>query len=808
MPKELVVVVHGVGVREAGVTADLLSLALDHDEEREAQVQRRRRAPSGGSGPVPFGAEASGLPAPGRQWVPVTSDDFHLREPQRYRSGALHATFGARLRRYRCDAAEGRRDRVVADFYWGDISGTGGDLWRVLLGFVKIVLGLAHVLRENAQSVWPGGKGADPWMRRLASLAALVLHGPVLALNLILLGGVGVTWAAEALGRAAVAAGLADPAAWQPVALAVAAALAAGAVLVQRRLAGLASRILRSSLLAAGLLVLLALAGIALFLAVADVRISIGLAAIAAGWAAGARAYAYLLRHLADWMMIGGVLVLVLIPLEGWPLTSLARAGSGLCSLPDGAACAPPWPQVYQLGSWLLGLTVAFWGAAIAAGLVLWLAGALRRRDPMAPEAPVDLLAAVIGLMTMLAFILIAAVWGTVRSLLPASAAVEQALALSLPAVLVLGLAVLASGLVFLRSGAERLKRPSDYLRGGFGPDRRAERHRLIVARPVLALCRGFLVLLALLLAVEILADMPGVGNRLQDPLKAINGWMQGQSGTVLALMAGAAALAVGVLRAPLATGIGIATDVIVYLNSYGWPKPPAAGQMPGDAGGPEAPDGGGPAPAAGTAPAAAGLADGSTGRTLLERAGLGWLGRSWLAPAAGEDRPPHGYWLRERIQDRLRTLLEALLRNEAPDRLCIVSHSQGTVIALDVIARLDGLTLPGGGVRLVTMGSPYTHIYHRFFPRAFPSHRRRAPLLPDAEGGRLVGWVNLFRVDDFVGTHIDAPRNRALGGPPGAWPREVALPRGGHTMYWIDGEAYAPLRAAVAGRMDGPGKP
>jgi hypothetical protein len=41
MPKELVVVVHGVGVREAGISTDLLSLALDPDPPKAPAAQER-----------------------------------------------------------------------------------------------------------------------------------------------------------------------------------------------------------------------------------------------------------------------------------------------------------------------------------------------------------------------------------------------------------------------------------------------------------------------------------------------------------------------------------------------------------------------------------------------------------------------------------------------------------------------------------------------------------------------------------------------------------------------------------------------
>ena len=80
MHKELVVVVHGVGVREAGVATDMVSLALHREAPLAGQEQA---APQAGD------------------WVPHASDDFHLREARRFAAGPLRRTFGARLRRYR-----------------------------------------------------------------------------------------------------------------------------------------------------------------------------------------------------------------------------------------------------------------------------------------------------------------------------------------------------------------------------------------------------------------------------------------------------------------------------------------------------------------------------------------------------------------------------------------------------------------------------------------------------------------------------------------------------------------------------------
>ena len=150
--------------------------------------------------------------------------------------------------------------------------------------------------------------------------------------------------------------------------------------------------------------------------------------------------------------------------------------------------------------------------------------------------------------------------------------------------------------------------------------------------------------------------------------------------------------------------------------------------------------------------------------------------------PRPGDDeegaRPRTAYVRRERIRERLRQVLEVLVERARPGRLTIVAHSQGTVAAVDVLA--EGLP-PNvrrvvGECGLVTMGSPLTHLYQHYFPNEYP------PLADSRWDGlrAAVGadWLNLFRIDDFVGTGIE---------PGAAWPVDQPVDRGGHTGYWTD---------------------
>jgi hypothetical protein len=131
---------------------------------------------------------------------------------------------------------------------------------------------------------------------------------------------------------------------------------------------------------------------------------------------------------------------------------------------------------------------------------------------------------------------------------------------------------------------------------------------------------------------------------------------------------------------------------------------------------------------------------------------------------------------LRCRIEWRFRCALDELLKDPEITHLAVVAHSQGTVIAVSVLAEAATAEKARGlrEVRLLTMGSPFSHLYQHYFPRQYPP-------LDDGQWGSLKSlltrWVNIYRVDDFVGTKV-AGRH--------GWPIEnVGVAAGGHTNYW-----------------------
>ncbi|KIC50743.1 hypothetical protein [Tateyamaria sp. ANG-S1] len=107
---------------------------------------------------------------------------------------------------------------------------------------------------------------------------------------------------------------------------------------------------------------------------------------------------------------------------------------------------------------------------------------------------------------------------------------------------------------------------------------------------------------------------------------------------------------------------------------------------------------------------------------------------------------------LRNDINRRFTRVLHYTLETMTPSRITIISHSQGTVIATQMLqsGRVHDLLAKYGNppVTLITMGSPVTQVYRHYFPHAFKVSTDKMP------DGLL--WHNIYRIDDYVGTRID----------------------------------------------------
>jgi hypothetical protein len=155
--------------------------------------------------------------------------------------------------------------------------------------------------------------------------------------------------------------------------------------------------------------------------------------------------------------------------------------------------------------------------------------------------------------------------------------------------------------------------------------------------------------------------------------------------------------------------------------------------------------------------------------------------------------RPAKSYPLWESILARFDDVLQSTIADmgDGEKRIVVLSHSQGTTIALAGLGlmKVDGAlrtpTFGGVQVDLVTMGSPVDHLYRYYM-------RTRYSLPPDA-GPRGMRWINVYRIDDFIGTRIDTATS--------GHPMNLAVDPRGHTDYWRDREVLEHLVPFVLGR-------
>jgi hypothetical protein len=198
-----------------------------------------------------------------------------------------------------------------------------------------------------------------------------------------------------------------------------------------------------------------------------------------------------------------------------------------------------------------------------------------------------------------------------------------------------------------------------------------------------------------------------------------------------------------------------------------------------------------------------------------------------------------------ERFASLLRHVVERkdALGNAMFDHVVIVSHSQGTVIAADLlrfltVAEVASPDLATRDIRLMTMGSPLRQLYAVNFPYlydwidrtdafgdgvaddddvAFAARGIAAPLLAQPPAGvatplsgvspspswlRVTRWVNLYTSGDYVGRSI-----WQTDSTPGVWScqevtaavqgvgrRERCLGDGTHTRYWTSKDVAVEL--------------
>ncbi|WP_350333559.1 hypothetical protein [Coralliovum pocilloporae] len=133
----------------------------------------------------------------------------------------------------------------------------------------------------------------------------------------------------------------------------------------------------------------------------------------------------------------------------------------------------------------------------------------------------------------------------------------------------------------------------------------------------------------------------------------------------------------------------------------------------------------------------------------------------------------------RERIHQRFKTVARTMIESTKADKVVVVSHSLGTLVAVQSIKELLSESENHQYFRsdlewsaLITMGSPLTHLFEHYFGSTFA--------VPNGLfKEKIPTWKNIFCIDDFVGTTV--------GNPKGDWPLNYAVKKSGHTEYWKD---------------------
>lgn len=132
----------------------------------------------------------------------------------------------------------------------------------------------------------------------------------------------------------------------------------------------------------------------------------------------------------------------------------------------------------------------------------------------------------------------------------------------------------------------------------------------------------------------------------------------------------------------------------------------------------------------------------------------------------------------------RFRTALEHAV---GQGDVVVVAHSQGSVIACDVIGQ-EGDDVRKKIVALVTAGSPLSSLYERFLASSLESRADQlgGPFRPPER------WINFTRDGDYIGASQGA---RIVD--------EQQLRSGGHTGYWSEQDLWRHVAASISVRRE-----
>lgn len=151
----------------------------------------------------------------------------------------------------------------------------------------------------------------------------------------------------------------------------------------------------------------------------------------------------------------------------------------------------------------------------------------------------------------------------------------------------------------------------------------------------------------------------------------------------------------------------------------------------------------------------------------------------------------------RARIQERLKLVLKTFVQHQGYNGVIFLAHSQGAIVVYDYL-RDNGpayTELGDAPPALLTFGSPLGSIYQKYFHEYAASKP-----VPLGIAARLKCWINLYRVDDYIGGRVTAPSGLRVD-------NHVMGP-GGHTGYWREPDVAEALDAILTGKVADATKP
>jgi len=152
---------------------------------------------------------------------------------------------------------------------------------------------------------------------------------------------------------------------------------------------------------------------------------------------------------------------------------------------------------------------------------------------------------------------------------------------------------------------------------------------------------------------------------------------------------------------------------------------------------------------------------------------------------------------LQDLVHESVRSVVET-----RPSQVLFLTHSLGSVIAVDYLRMHRNLLVDVPEVILITMGSPLRRLLATFFPDFFPD-----PACVVKEIKREFSnfrWINVYRPYDPIGRDLSVPSreivSRSTEQKLGRW---LGLPA--HLGYWFDEKVFAEISKALHANAENP---